>query len=49
MDQVNPDMILKKGKAMPEAIIEEKANAVMPQVGTMPTGKKAAKKHTIGM
>ena len=49
MKQVNPDMILNKGKAMTEPYMNEQANATMPQVGNMPTGKKAAKKHTIGM
>ena len=46
---VNPKMILEKGKATPEATQQEKAPATMPQVGTFPTGMKAAKKATPGM
>ena len=47
-EQVNPDMDLRKEGATPSAIQEEKESAKMPQVGNFPTGKKAAKKVTIG-
>lgn len=47
-EDVNPDMDLKKEGATSEPTQEERENAKMPQVGTMPTGKKAAKKVEIG-
>lgn len=46
---INPNMELKKEGATSEPIVTEKESAKMPQVGTMPTGKKAAKKAVIGM
>ena len=48
-EEVNPDMELKKEGATTEPIQEERESAKMPQVGTFPTGKKAAKKSTPGM
>ena len=48
-EQVNPSMDLKREKSTAEATQQEKESAKMPQVGTFPTGKKAAKKATIGM
>ncbi len=48
-EQVNPDMDLKKEGATPEADQQERESAKMPDVGTFPTGKKAAKKVTPGM
>ncbi len=47
-EEVNPKMDLKKEGATPEADQQERAPANMPQVGTFPTGKKAAKKVKIG-
>ena len=47
-EQVNPKMDLSKGPAGKEPIADERESAKMPQVGTMPTGKKAAKKVEIG-
>ena len=46
---VDPDMDLKREGATPSADLQEKESAKMPQVGTFPTGKKAAKKVTPGM
>lgn len=46
---VNPAMDLKKESATAEPIADEKVPAKMPDVGNFPTGKKAAKKATIGM
>ena len=46
---VNPDMELTKGPAKGEPIADEKQPAVLPGVGNVPTGKKAAGKVTIGM
>jgi len=47
-EQVNPNMELSKVSASSEAIADEKESAKMPQVGKMPTGKKAVKKVEIG-
>ncbi len=43
---VNPDMDLTKESATGEGTAQEKEPAVMPGVGQMPTGKKAAGKST---
>lgn len=48
MSSVNK-MILKKESAKAEAVQMERESAKHPGVGNMPTGKKAAKKSTIGM
>ena len=48
-EAVNPAMELIKVKDKPEADQQERESAKMPQVGTFPTGKKAAKKVTPGM
>ena len=48
-EQVNPNMDLKKEGATASADQQEKESAKMPQVGTFPTGKKAANKATPGM
>jgi len=48
-EEVNPKMDLKKEGATATADQQEKEAAKMPQVGTFPTGKKAAKKATPGM
>jgi len=48
-EQVNPKMDLSKGTMGKEAFMEEQEPAKHPQVGTMPTGKKASKKVTIAM
>ena len=47
-EKINPKMDIRKESATTEAIVEEKVPAKMPQVGNMPTGKKAAKKVEIG-
>ena len=47
--QVDPDMELKREGATAEADQQERETAKMPQVGTFPTGKKAAKKVKPGM
>ena len=46
---INPDMDLKQEGATAEADQPERDGAKMPQVGSMPTGMKAAKKSTPGM
>jgi len=46
---VDPAMDLRREGAKPEATLQEKDAAKMPQVGNMPTGIKAAKKVTPGM
>lgn len=48
-EAVNPKMDLKTISQTTEATLQEKQAAKMPQVGTFPTGKKAAKKVTPGM
>jgi len=43
---VNPNMELSQSGASGEATAKEEKPAVMPGVGNMPTGEKAAKKST---
>ena len=43
---VNPDMDLTKEGATGEGTAQEKESAIMPGVGQMPTGKKAASKSS---
>ena len=45
-EAINPDMDLSKGGASAEGTMQEQSPAVMPGVGNMPTGKKAANKST---
>lgn len=47
-EPVNPKMDLTREGATGEPIADEKMPAKMPDVGNMPTGKKAAKKVEIG-
>ena len=47
-ETVDPDMNLRREGATSEATADEKAQAAMPQVGAMPTGKQAVKKTPSG-
>lgn len=47
-ENVNPKMDLTRESATSEAQAMEKESAKMPQVGSFPTGMKAAKKVEIG-